>query len=103
VCENPAVVAAAADRLGDRCRPLVCTNGQPFGAARRLLTSLAAGAELRVRAGDDPAGQQIVAHLCKLLPTATLWRYQRRTMDVETPPRYEEQELDTLLADLDRG
>jgi hypothetical protein len=48
-------------------------------------------------------GQQIVAHLCTLLPTATLWRYQRRTIGDATPPQYEEQELDSLLADLDRG
>ena len=29
VCENPSVVAAAADRLGRRCRPLLCTEGSP--------------------------------------------------------------------------
>lgn len=32
VCENPSVVAAAADRLGSRCRPLVCTEGIPSTA-----------------------------------------------------------------------
>ena len=34
VCENPSVVSAAARELGPRCRPLVCTNGQPASAVR---------------------------------------------------------------------
>jgi uncharacterized protein (TIGR02679 family) len=47
VCENPAVVAEAADALGPRCRPLVCTNGQPVAAVTTLLRQLgAAGAAL---------------------------------------------------------
>ncbi|MGE0575501.1 TIGR02679 family protein [Reyranella sp.] len=47
VCENPNLVAIAADRLGARCRPLVCTDGMPGAAQRTLLTQLArAGARL---------------------------------------------------------
>jgi uncharacterized protein (TIGR02679 family) len=41
VCENPVVVAAAADRLGERCPPLVCPEGVPSLAARDLLAALA--------------------------------------------------------------
>jgi uncharacterized protein (TIGR02679 family) len=37
VCENPAVVAMAADALGQRCAPLVCTDGMPAAAQRTLL------------------------------------------------------------------
>jgi len=42
VCENAAVVAMAADRLGERCPPLVCTDGMPAAAQRVLLEQLAA-------------------------------------------------------------
>lgn len=37
VCENPAVLAAAARQLGAHCPALLCTQGQPSAAARRLL------------------------------------------------------------------
>ncbi|AOW94642.1 TIGR02679 family protein [Rhodococcus sp. WMMA185] len=37
VCENPAVIAAAARTLGSQCPALICTQGQPSAAARRLL------------------------------------------------------------------
>jgi uncharacterized protein (TIGR02679 family) len=43
ICENPVVVAAAADELGARCQPLVCVGGQPSAAGWRLLELLAAG------------------------------------------------------------
>jgi len=43
ICENPVVIAAAADELGSRCPPLVCVSGQPSAAAWRLLELLAAG------------------------------------------------------------
>ncbi len=47
ICENPAVVAEAADRWGADCAPLVCTYGQPRAAVNHLLGQLqAAGAEL---------------------------------------------------------
>lgn len=36
-CENPSVVAAAADRLGVASAPLLCTEGQPRAATRALL------------------------------------------------------------------
>lgn len=37
VCENPAVLRAAAAMLGARSRPLVCTEGVPSAATHRLL------------------------------------------------------------------
>jgi len=99
VCENPSVLIAAADELGTRGLPLVCTNGRPSAAAMRLLTQLAAtGALLHVRADDDPAGQEIVAGIMKAIPNARLWRFALRD---PLTSRYEEQEIDTLLRDLD--
>jgi uncharacterized protein (TIGR02679 family) len=38
VCENPVVIAAAADELGRRCPPLVCVGGQPSAAVWRCST-----------------------------------------------------------------
>jgi uncharacterized protein (TIGR02679 family) len=43
VCENPNVIAIAADALGERCAPLVCTDGMPAAAQRALLGQLIAG------------------------------------------------------------
>lgn len=40
VCENPTVVAAAADRLGSHCAPLICSEGQPRSAFTALLNQL---------------------------------------------------------------
>lgn len=57
VCENPAVVAEAADRLGPRCAPLVCTCGQPRAAVSHLLFQLReAGAELAYHGDFDWPG-----------------------------------------------
>jgi uncharacterized protein (TIGR02679 family) len=41
VCENPAVLRAAAARWGSGCRPLVCSEGQPSAACGRLLSQVA--------------------------------------------------------------
>jgi len=99
VCENPSVLIAAADELGPRGLSLVCTNGRPSAAAMRLLIQLAAtGAALHVRADDDPAGQEIVAGIMKAIPGAGLWRFDLRA---PLTSRYEEQDIDMLLRDLD--
>jgi uncharacterized protein (TIGR02679 family) len=64
VCENPAVVAAAADALGPRSAPLVCTEGVPTTAVIRLLERAAeGGARLLVHADLDWAGLRIAARL----------------------------------------
>lgn len=60
VCENPNLVAIAADRLGARCRPLVCTDGMPAAAQRTLLTQLTrAGARLLYHGDFDWPGVTI--------------------------------------------
>ncbi len=60
VCENPAVVAEAANRLGARCRPLICTLGQPSVATTTLLDQLLrAGATLRYHGDFDWPGLRI--------------------------------------------
>ena len=98
VCENPSVLIAAADQLGACSLPLVCTNGRPSAATRKLLTGLAAaGTTLHVRADDDAAGQEIVSGLIAAIPGIHLWRYPLRP---PTQSRYEEQDLDLLLHDL---
>ncbi|MCF6211744.1 MAG: TIGR02679 family protein [Gammaproteobacteria bacterium] len=57
ICENPAVVAEAADRLGTDCAPLVCTYGQPRAAVNHLLSQLqVAGAKLAYHGDFDWPG-----------------------------------------------
>jgi uncharacterized protein (TIGR02679 family) len=57
VCENPNIVAIAADRLGAACAPLLCTDGMPSAAQQTLLAQLAAaGARLRYHGDFDWAG-----------------------------------------------
>jgi len=57
VCENPSVVAAAANRLGAGTAPLVCANAHPGAAATLLLRQLAgAGARLRYHGDFDWPG-----------------------------------------------
>jgi uncharacterized protein (TIGR02679 family) len=57
VCENPNLVAMAADALGSYCAPLVCTDGMPAAAQRTLLEQLrAAGASLRYHGDFDWPG-----------------------------------------------
>ena len=71
VCENPVVVAAAADRLQERCPPLVCLDGMPNRAACTLLKALtSAGATLRYHGDFDWTGLRIANAL------ATRFRFQ---------------------------
>ena len=78
VCENPVVAAAAADRLGPRCAPLVCVEGVPSTAALRLLRSLEQeGARLRFHADFDWAGLRI-GNLLSAQMTALPWRFTAR-------------------------
>lgn len=75
VCENPNLVAIAADTLGSRCAPLMCTDGMPSAAQRTLLLQLArAGARLQYHGDFDWAGLRIgnwVMRTCGAHP----WRY----------------------------
>jgi uncharacterized protein (TIGR02679 family) len=75
VCENPVVVAAAADRWGSSAAPLVCTGGQPSQAVRRLLGILAdQGARLLYHGDFDWPGLRIASGLRESLPLAP-WRF----------------------------
>jgi uncharacterized protein (TIGR02679 family) len=76
-CENPAIVALAADRLGHQCPPLVCVNGQPSAATMLLLRSLvAAGAQLLHHGDFDWGGVRIGNVLHARLPLAP-WQFDR--------------------------
>ena len=77
VCENPAVLRAAAADLGPRSAPLICTEGVPSAACHTLLESLtSAGTTLRWRADFDWSGLRIL--------TAALSRYPARPWRMST-------------------
>ena len=74
VCENPNLVAIAADRLGSHCAPLVCTDGMPAAAQQTLLSQLVqAGARLRYHGDFDWPGLRI-ANLVMRAFDAQPWR-----------------------------
>lgn len=75
VCENPAVVSAAADQLPAHSAPLVCLGGQPGAAAVRLLKRLVgSGAELRYHGDFDAGGMAIARTLARHVPWRP-WRF----------------------------
>lgn len=59
VCENPAVLRAAAAELAESCAPLVCTEGQPSAACHKLLA--ATRARIRWRGDFDWTGLRTTA------------------------------------------
>ncbi|MGH8190832.1 MAG: TIGR02679 family protein, partial [Rhodanobacteraceae bacterium] len=60
VCENPAILAAAADTLGARCPSMVSLDGQLSAAPRTLLDQLAArDAEFHYHGDFDWGGLRI--------------------------------------------
>jgi uncharacterized protein (TIGR02679 family) len=66
VCENPNLVAIAADRWGTACAPLICTDGMPAAAQRCLLSQLArAGARLLYHGDFDWPGLRIGNHVMR--------------------------------------
>lgn len=66
VCENPNLVAIAADRSGRDCAPLVCTDGMPAAAQRALLSQLAlSGARLCYHGDFDWPGLRIANHVMR--------------------------------------
>ncbi|MGH3279120.1 MAG: TIGR02679 family protein, partial [Trebonia sp.] len=75
ICENPVVVAAAADELGTRCQPLVCVGGQPSAAAWRLLELLAAGGAQFEYHGDFDWGGVRIAQGVRHRVNWRSWRY----------------------------
>lgn len=125
VCENPAVVRMAAERLGAGSAPLVATEGHATSAFWRLMGLV--GDDVRARADFDADGLRIAGRL--MARGARPWRYDAATYrefaseNVELPDelpetpwdeelgeamrgrvRVEEEELlDALLGDLERG
>lgn len=75
VCENPSVVAAAADRLGAASAPLICLEGQRKTAARLLLRALEdAGVPLAYHGDFDWGGLRIGAAVLRLT-AGRPWRF----------------------------
>lgn len=78
VCENPNLVAIAADRWGASCAPLVCTDGMPAAAQRCLLLQLAkARAKLCYHGDFDWPGVSIGNHVMRE-HGAQSWRFDAR-------------------------
>lgn len=81
VCENASIVAIAADCLGTRCAPLVCTDGMPGAAQQTLLRQLAAcGARLHYHGDFDWPGLQIGNFVMREYG-ALPWRYGSEDYD----------------------
>ncbi|WP_175410407.1 TIGR02679 family protein [Streptomyces sp. TRM64462] len=75
ICENPAVLSAAADAHGLDCPPLVCLQGQPSAAALTLLRHLHGnGATLLYHGDFDWGGLRIASALLRRVPWRP-WRY----------------------------
>lgn len=75
VCENPAVLSAAAEELAATCPALVCVEGQLSAAARALLTRLAdEGARFAYHGDFDWGGVRIATSVLRLIG-ATAWRF----------------------------
>lgn len=75
VCENPAVLSAAADIHGSHCPPLVCLQGQPSAAALTLLRRAhAQGLALHYHGDFDWGGIRIAAGLMRHAPWRP-WRF----------------------------
>lgn len=75
VCENPTVLATAADTLGATCPPLVCLQGQPSAAALTLLRHLHGhGVRLLYHGDFDWGGLRIATALLHRVPWHP-WRY----------------------------
>jgi uncharacterized protein (TIGR02679 family) len=73
-CENPSIIAAAAQRLGPYSHPLICTAGQPAAAPQMLIATLRqAGCRIRYHGDFDPAGINIANLLIQRF-TVEPWR-----------------------------
>jgi uncharacterized protein (TIGR02679 family) len=84
VCENPIVVAAAADELGPRCPPVVCVNGRPSGAVWTLLDVLAAsGARFAYHGDFDWGGIGIASAVYERVGWQP-WRYDTAAYEAVT-------------------
>lgn len=127
ICENPEVLAAAADALGARCAALISIDGQLSAAPRTLLDQLtAAGCNFYYHGDFDWPGITIANGIIARYG-ASPWRYSARHYAPDHGPRltgepveaawdtalaarmrsagiavHEESQLDGLIADLAR-
>lgn len=78
VCENPNLVAIAADKLGVNCAPMVCTEGMPAAAQRVILQQLVtSGGRLRYHGDFDWPGLRIGNHVMREFG-AVPWRFDAK-------------------------
>jgi uncharacterized protein (TIGR02679 family) len=71
VCENPAVLRAAAGQLGAGSAPLVCTEGEPSVACYRLLqAAISTGTRIHWHSDFDWPGLRITAAAIRRLGAA---------------------------------
>jgi uncharacterized protein (TIGR02679 family) len=75
VCENPTVVASAANRLGPRSAAVVCLDGQPRTAAHLLLTRLVTAGARVVYHGDFDWSGIHIGNLVMRRYGAAPWRF----------------------------
>jgi uncharacterized protein (TIGR02679 family) len=71
VCENPAVLRAAAGRT---TAPLVCTEGVPSAAVHALLATASSGTVIRWRNDFDWTGIRLTSSALRRYPGAVPWR-----------------------------
>jgi uncharacterized protein (TIGR02679 family) len=75
ICENPAIISMAARQHGNKCRPLICTDGEPKTAVWRLLRHLRQKGTALCYHGDfDWGGIGIASRVIASLD-ARPWRY----------------------------
>jgi uncharacterized protein (TIGR02679 family) len=75
VCENPNLLAMAADNWGRNCAPLVCVEGMPAAAQQCLLSQLVqAAARLRYHGDFDWPGLRIGNYVMREFG-AQPWRF----------------------------
>ncbi|MEU9890145.1 TIGR02679 family protein [Sphaerisporangium sp. NPDC051011] len=81
ICENPVVIAAAADDLGPACPPLICVGGRPSAAAWRLLDLLAAGGATFAYHGDFDWGGIAIAAAIHARHGFQPWRFDTQAYE----------------------
>ena len=84
VCENPSILAAAANRLGAECPPMVCVEGHPSLACWVLLEQLCGQAFRLAYHGDfDWGGIRIANKLYEALGFEP-WRFTAASVSVRS-------------------
>lgn len=88
VCENPTVLAAAADELGVKAPPMVCTEGWPSTVTIELLETLAPAGTFSVRADFDVQGVAIAGFVLDRALDAIPWRFTAKDYltAIDQPP-----------------